>query len=137
MRDNVELILKSMSFQPKKLTEGWELEIAQREHVAFYKVQKSSLLRDYNYAKIQKDREGIADAREAIRKYNKSVPYKEMGISGKEASQSFATYKAIQKKAGHDVAMQREYRRLENELKGVYDPYEDPDTLGSREEPLR
>lgn len=137
MRDNAELILKAMSFQPKALTEGWELEIAQREYVGFYKVQKSSLLRDYNYARVQKDREGIADARAAIIEYNKNVPFREMGISNKEAKQSFNTYRSIQKKAGHDVAMQREYRRLENELSGVYDPYEEEGILGSKEEPLR
>jgi len=136
-RDRAELILKAMGFQPKDLTKGWELEIAQRELVGFYKVRKSSLLRDLNYARIVGDREGIADAVKAIKKYNKNVPFPEMGISGKEARQSFRTFRAIQQKAGLDIAMNREYRRLENELSGVYDPYEDEDTLGSKEEALR
>lgn len=133
-RDRIELLMKAFSFQPTKITEGWELEIAQREAAQGYRIRKAKLLTDLNWARSRADREGISDALDDIQKYNANVPFPEMGISGKERMNSWRSYKKIHQKAGSNVAMERDYRRLENELQGIFDPIEEEGSEGSTEE---
>lgn len=135
-RDRMELIMKAMSFQLTDISEGWEQSIAQRDAVGYYKIQKSLLLKDLNYARYTKDREGIADASKAIKSYNSNVPFPIMKISRMEANKSFKSYAKIHKKAGANVAMEKEYLQLERDLSGVFEPPKGQDIEDIKEESL-
>jgi hypothetical protein len=142
-RDRADLAATAFGFQPTKLSEGWEQLFAKREATLFYRTWKSDLLTDWNWARADGgDREGRADMMKAIRKYNSQVPYPEMRISSKTLKRSADAYDRTQKKSGAGIALQTEYRRLQNSIKQSFSNagvFEDPRDSGtsSTEEPVR
>jgi hypothetical protein len=124
LRDQLELLGQSLGFSPSKLTLGWEREIAQRDMIQYYKVQQESLLRQFDWAFFQEDREAKADALEAIRKYNSQVPLPEMKLGSDTLKSSLRSYLQKQVTSGLGIAAEKKYRRLRMEVEASYpDPY--------------
>lgn len=126
MRDKLELVGQAFGYTPSKMNLGWERELAQRDYIAYYKVQSEALHKQFNWALMQEDREALADVREAIQKYNGQVPYPEMGIGTESLKQSSKGYLEKQALAGAGVAAERKNRRLQQRVRESYpDPYGD------------
>ena len=69
-----EIIAQGLGFRPTRLAKEQELRWLQRQHVTYYQTRRAIILKDFDYAMKTKDREAIADAKRALRMYNKSVP---------------------------------------------------------------
>jgi hypothetical protein len=111
-RTALELVGQGLGFQPSKLTQGWERQIAVADQIQYYKVQQEALLRQHNFALWQQDREAAADVRESIRRYNQQVPQPEMGISGNTLKDSFKSFLEKRQVAGMGLEAEKKYRRL-------------------------
>ncbi len=119
--DAAELLLQAAGFTPTRRSAGWEKIIAKREVVEFYKTMRSKLVRDYVYGREIRDRELIADAFAAVRKYNKQVPFPEMKISNKALGQAFKTRFDDLQKAQRGFPQQDQFRRLDRSIEEVFE----------------
>jgi hypothetical protein len=126
-RTAMELVGQGLGFQPSKLTQGWERQIAVAEQLQYYKVQQELLLKQINYARMQQDREATADMLEQIRAYNQQVPQPEMGISVQTMKDSFKSYLEKHKVSGMGLAAEKKYRRLQEQTEQAY-----PDPMGKK-----
>lgn len=118
-RDRMELAAQALGFTPRKLSLGWEKELAQKDLVGYYKVQSGELQRQLNWAILNEDREARADAMKAITKYNTQVPYPEMRMQPKDIKASVKSYVEEHVKAGAGAGSAR-YSRLMKSIEGAY-----------------
>lgn len=84
----MEIIAGALGFQPTRLAERREQDEMFKRHAEFYMARQSKLLQDFAYVYSLRDREGIADARKAIRQYNMEVPDPRLRISGQMLKRS-------------------------------------------------
>jgi hypothetical protein len=119
-RDFAELIFQGLGFQSRRTSSGWQEYIHRKESVRYYQMRKRSILRDNTFAVVNKDREGMADMKKAIQKYNNVVPFPEMKISGQDISTSIKTYMRNRAKAEAGFAEPEAYRRLEQRATDQY-----------------
>jgi len=131
-RTGLEIFGQSLGFPITEVTQGWERELAKRDMVQFYKVYQAAVQRNLNIAYMQEDREAIADAREALREYNSTVPMPEMGIKPSDAKRAVREYIKSQYKAGAGFEADRKFHRLS---KLVEEAYPDPVGDSERNEP--
>jgi hypothetical protein len=83
-----ELLGRALGFQPAIVAHNRELDRAQREMQQYWMGRRSSLLRLAWEAKVQNDREAIADVKDEIRRFNEKAPQKELRISERDVQQS-------------------------------------------------
>ncbi|QGH73562.1 MAG: putative DNA methylase [Siphoviridae sp. ct7UA22] len=68
-----EVALKTLGFTPTRIDQTRRQMRAAQESVMYYQVRKQMIMDDFWYARQTKDREVIADARQAIRDFNNEV----------------------------------------------------------------
>lgn len=73
-----EAALKSLGFTPTRVDQTRRQMRATQQVILYYQTRKQMLMDDFAYARHTKNREGIADVRQAIREFNSSV--KEAGL---------------------------------------------------------
>jgi hypothetical protein len=71
----------AIGFSGTEMSELKERDWAIKEAMGFYKTRKMILLNDIFIAKDTNDREGMKDAKDAIRNYNKTVPHPSLKIT--------------------------------------------------------
>ena len=86
--DISQIVAHGAGFQGTEMSDIKGRDWAIKEAAAFYRTRKSILLNQFAYATFNRDREGIADARKAIRNYNDSVPHGSLSISGPDMKRS-------------------------------------------------
>lgn len=119
-RDFAEILGQGMGFTPSRLSKGWELYIAKKDLVEYYKVQQQAIVRRLSVAFMQEDREAKADALKALDEYNKMVPMKDLRLNGKDVNTSILNYIRQHKVRELGWAAERKYRRLEKSLEQNY-----------------
>jgi hypothetical protein len=136
VRTGLEIFGQGLGFPLAEVQQGWEREFAKRDAVQFYKTWQASIQRQLNIAYLQEDREAIADAREAYKTYNESVPFPEMGIKAKDAKQAVRQFIKEQMKAQAGFAAERKYFRLSKSLEEAFpDPHGDNVRSGEAQKP--
>lgn len=118
-RDRMELAAQGLGFTPRKLSLGWEREMAQRDLVGYYKVQAGELQTQLNWAILNEDREARADVMKEITRYNTQVPYPEMRMQPKDIKASVKSYVESHLKAGAGAGSAR-YSRLMKSIEAAY-----------------
>ncbi len=103
-----EIAAQALGFAPTRMNQKYELLAAQEEARRYWLVNRAKLLEHYSYAVIIGDREGVKDARVAIKKYNKTVPTPKLQIQGKQMSQSVK----IKKSKVRDMEMNRANQKM-------------------------
>jgi hypothetical protein len=107
---------QALGFGPTEVAKAYELRFAQREAMMFYRIRRDNLLRDLGWAAVNKDREGMADARKAITRYNREVEDKRLVISSDEIQKSLQ--QKVRRLRLNEVGLPNEtrYRQLYHEI---------------------
>lgn len=85
-----EIIAMGLGFNPTRVARRWDVQRMQQEAAMYWRVRKSMLLQQFDYAREKKSREGRADARRAVTRYNNEVPFPELKIKGRDLKRSVA-----------------------------------------------
>jgi hypothetical protein len=83
-----EIAAQALGFAPTRVTREWDKRTAMQDVVKFWATQRSMLFDTFGEAMRTKDREAIADAQAAIRKFNESVPDRRLRITGEALRKS-------------------------------------------------
>lgn len=67
-----EVVAQGLGFTPQRLRAKYELRASQEEARRYWLTRRATIMQMYGYAQLT--REGRADAKKALRKYNTSVP---------------------------------------------------------------
>jgi hypothetical protein len=118
--DTLELAGYMLGFTPTKLTEKWDLIAAQREAIGFWALQRQVLFDQFYSARKGKDREALADVREAIDRFNSQVPNAKLRISTKSLLQSIKSRQSKEKKLESGDATSKTYQGLAEDVKRYY-----------------
>jgi hypothetical protein len=112
VEQNFRIIAQAAGFGPTELAQRYELRAAQEDARRYVLSRRSLLLQNLGFAFVREDREGIADARQAIRDYNKNVQPRELVIRKDDiqASMKQRSLRAIQTELG--LPNERRLRRL-------------------------
>jgi hypothetical protein len=121
-REFLELVGQGVGFTPTRLTQGWERNILANNMARYYQVQRSALQQQFNVAVFNEDREAISDVLKAVKEYNATVPFPELGL-GKEMRSNAKTFVEGKIEAGLGVKGSAKEYRLR---KSVDDLYRDP-----------
>lgn len=117
-----ELMGRALGFQPAIVSHNRELDRTQREQQEFWMNRRASLTRLMWEAKVQNDREAIADVRERIREYNAKAPSKELRLSERDLQQSMRQRQLRLQRDEEGRAPLRRYdplyQEVENALRG-------------------
>ena len=123
-QDQGELIAQALGFTPRDVSKGWEGFIAQQQAVVYYETWKSSLLRQWNYAKETKDEEAVKETNAEIREYNSVVPFPEMKIGPDARFRSFQSYMKSRQYTGAKTEQSSTSRRLSSSIQDVFEESE-------------
>jgi len=82
-REMGEIIAQGLGFNPTRLNQAFTRDRALQEVLAYWEIRKGILLKQFDYAREQKDSKGIADVRASMRRYNRDIPFKELRITRK------------------------------------------------------
>lgn len=83
-----ELVGQGLGFQPTALAQKYDEMSAIQDAVKYWATRRGVLFDQFAMAARAKDREALADARQAVREYNESVPDKRLRISIDDIRQS-------------------------------------------------
>ena len=127
-QDQGELIGQALGFTPREVSVGWEKYIAQQQSILYYKTWKTSVLRQWNYARELNDTEAIKEANADIREYNKVVPYGEMRIGPDARRSSWESYIRTRQFSERQIEQSKAFRRLSSEVEAVFEEGDKTDT---------
>jgi hypothetical protein len=94
----VELATQMIGFNPTRMAQKYEMLIAQRTAAEYWHMRRSVVMANLGYAIAINDREGIADARKALRKYNASVSHRTLRITSADIRRSMKARKGARRK---------------------------------------
>lgn len=115
-----ENLARFMGFQPAIVTANKELHWMQKDAADYWTARRNGLVAQAWEAKLQNDREAIADARAAIDDFNDSVKDRALKIGGKDLVRSF---KARKKNADKDTEREsriKRYNQLFGDIEGDF-----------------
>lgn len=91
-QDRLTIVATALGFTPTETTRAHQVRGVQNESFRFYSQWRQEILRNLDYAITQDElsdaREGVADVMKSLEQFNRQVPFEEMGINGRELSQS-------------------------------------------------
>jgi len=118
-----ELMGRALGFQPAIVSQNREIDREQREMQRYWSRRRESVLRTMWEAKIQNDREALADAKESVQRFNEKAPEKSLRISERDVQQSMRQRQKILERDQAGLAPSRRYdpmyRELEQALLGL------------------
>ncbi len=115
-----ELAALALGFAPTRLNQKYELLAAQEEARRYWLTNRARLLEHYSYAVIVNDREGIADAKKAIRDFNRTAPVPQLRIQNKNMSQSIKIKRSKVRKMEAGQPDQRMFRGLYRDVQQAF-----------------
>ena len=117
----MEIIANGLGFQPTRITERRAQDEMFKKHAEFFSLRQSKLLQDFSYVYILKDREGVADVRKAIRRYNQEVPHGSLRITGEMLRTSVKSRMRNIKKVEKGIPLEgKKYRGLYREIDRLF-----------------
>ena len=114
-----EHMAKYFNFESTRVSQGRELDQRANETVNFYKARMAYLTRALSVSYRENDREGIADAKDAIKRYNSEVPHNSLKLGYD------TLHRAIEERAKKKAMV--EHGIPEAATKRFYDVYRDFD----------
>lgn len=88
VKSQAELVAMALGFNPTRVSKAWDELRAKQEAIAYWTTRRGVLFQQFADARFAHDREGIADAREAIKEFNRTAPDGRLKISASELVQS-------------------------------------------------
>jgi hypothetical protein len=124
-KDRMEVVAQGLGFTPREVSKGWEGYIAVQSAVTYYETRKTSLLRDWNYYKMNRDDEGVKETNRKIREYNRMVPDPAMKIGPDARERSFETYVRQHAFNARRIEQSARSYRYASSIQKVYEDAED------------
>jgi hypothetical protein len=116
----VEAALGTVGFMPSEMMRKWDAIGAKREVELYWTVQREVLYTQFWKAARAKDREGLADVRANIKKFNKWVPDAGLRIRADDLRQSLASRRAAVVKEERGMPQSRRMTRTYREVERAY-----------------
>lgn len=120
MSDQMEALATGLGFQSTRLTRQWDFIAANKEVEMYYTGSRTMLVKELFRAVRLKDADGKADALDAIRRFNKEVPYPAMKVTRDTLDRSLKARKRELQLREHDIPSQKMLRPLRKEMEGLY-----------------
>ena len=86
--DFFQIIARGLGFQSTEVAQERELTWTQREHAKYWQLRRNGIMAQYDFALRTGDKEVLADMRQALLDFNKTVPIPGLVITGKDIGQS-------------------------------------------------
>jgi hypothetical protein len=116
-----EIAGQLLGLTPSRVRSAQEMTWAQKEAVQFYEARKEGILTAYAVAVGARDREAIADAREALKRHNRQVP-PAARISADMLRESILRRVRNEKIRSLGMPSQARYFRLYQQIQQAYQP---------------
>jgi hypothetical protein len=116
---------QAIGLRPAEVAAEQEMRWAQKEASRYWKGRREAVVGQYYHifkSGQQADREALADVMKAITEFNQSVPFPEMGISGKQLRQGLKQTLQRQRLSEGGQAPEKKYRRLYSEVAEGFAP---------------
>lgn len=129
-KDLATIAAQGVGFAPTELSQHWDRERMKQESLLYWETRKGMLFAQFDWARLRKDREAIADVRAAIRRYNNEVPDPGLRIGGRQLRQSLRGRHRARAAAEHGISTQRSKVGTARRINALF-----PETIA--EEPVR
>jgi hypothetical protein len=117
-----EIAWKAAGFNLTDASVSAQMRFEQLETKLYYKDLRARLLAKLNQAEYMKDREGIADARKAIKEFNDEVIYKQLRILPESIELSRNNFKNAQRQQERLQPVENMYRDVYREISQSFLP---------------
>jgi hypothetical protein len=113
-----EIYGKALGFNPEIVSSNKEKMFAQYDMKTYWRSKIQGLLENLDTATIQRDREAIADAREAISEHNKTLPkgLEKLRITPKTIAESMRERRRRRRLEERGLSVEKKYRPLYQDI---------------------
>lgn len=118
-RQAAEILGQAIGLTPTRLSRKWDMQAMQRDAVRYWVIQRSMLFDEFDKARRTKDREALADARAAVRKFNREAPDKRLRISASDLIGSARQRDKNRKLIEQGSALQKTYEGVSREVRSL------------------
>lgn len=118
-----ELLGRAAGAESTAIRQLRERERVQREHTNYWNTRRSMLLEQWDY--LRRTGQEVKPVREAVRRFNKDVPFPEMKLTSDSIINSLKNRQQNRTKAERDMASQRQFRRMELDVSKAFPEVED------------
>ncbi len=116
----MEIIAQSMAFTPTRLTRAWNKQRMMKEVEMFYQARRTYLMGSFFHAMRLGDREGIADVKKHIRRYNEDAPHRSLMISVKDLTQSINSRRRAAARTSLGMPQGNRYLPLARDIQALF-----------------
>jgi hypothetical protein len=115
--DLAEIAFQGLGFTPTRLSRQYSLQNEIFEAEQYWSTRRQMLMRQFDIAKQRGGGEAVADVRQAIQEYNRTVPVPSLRITGKQLRQSFKARLRNRRLQKRGVSRRRIFRPLGQEIR--------------------
>jgi hypothetical protein len=118
-----QIALRGMGFQNPQVLERREMQFAQLAAKNYWSTRRSGLMKDYAKARVEQDREAIADAKLAVKEFNEGLPenWRALRIRGEQLSNAFMARRQEIRARESGRPRQQMYREVYEEIESLYE----------------
>lgn len=120
VQSQAELAAMALGFNPTRVAKAWDEKSAIVEAMAYWQGRRGVLFQQFADARFANDREAIADAREAIREFNRTAPDGRLKISVQDLLQSLRSRQKRNAAIERGRAGQSTYEGVAREIRKGY-----------------
>jgi len=120
LEHRAEQVAQALGFPPTRKNEAYEVRAAKHNARRYWLTRRTLLMEDFAYARRIGDREGVADARKAVREFNKNVPSPALRISYDDIYQSIQQRARRRNLTERGLPNEKMLRRLYQDLDRLY-----------------
>lgn len=115
-----EVVAQMLGFTPTRVSREWDKIAAQKEAVRYWALRRRLMFDQFDRALRSRDREAVADAKQALRRFNAEAPDKRLRITAKAIKESFAQREQARRKQERGLAQSRTYQGLSSQIGALY-----------------
>jgi len=119
--DRLGLAMNMLGFQPTKVSNAYQVIGAKENLKRYWSSRQAIVMENYAFAKRSGDPELMADAKEALERFNESVPDPMLRMNNEKIRRSMKARqkKIMQRESG--IPGEKGYRRLYQEIDQIYE----------------
>ena len=115
-----ELIAQTLGFATTRLNQRYEADFAVENTKRYWAIRRGLVMENVAYARMAGDPEAIKDAREALMRFNKSVPSPTLRINGEQLMQSLKQRFRRSSLRERGLPSELLFRQIAREMRDLY-----------------
>ncbi|MFQ5742001.1 MAG: PLxRFG domain-containing protein [Acidobacteriota bacterium] len=126
--DLAEIVAQGLGFTPTRLGRKWDRQRAQAEVIAFWRIRKGMLMRQYDHAFAVRSGEGVKDVLADMKRFNNTTPFPSMRIRRSDLARSRKARNRARRlfelglpTARREIPIARDVQRLFPEVEDIED----------------